>query len=171
MVRNQSDVLAESNGFIKSNSTRSKTLELHIQSRVTSELERLQSRENRTLQEIEDKISSSPDSTTSTSNTQALTPDQSKSAGGKDSTAKAAGDEVRDLGRESIQREINDLKKKLEGRKKLEVLDRGVEKAKNDVVACLRSNDRRPLDCWKEVEVFKREVGRLEKSFVDRIVR
>ncbi len=155
----------------QTNSTREKTLELHIQSRVTEELERIQARENQTLKDLEDKISSSEDSTTSTSITQALTPDQSKSRGGKDSTAKAAGDKLRDLGRESIQRDIDELKRKLAGRKKLDELDKGVEKAKDDVLACLRINDRRPLDCWKEVEAFRREVGRLEKSFVDKVIR
>jgi altered-inheritance-of-mitochondria protein 13 len=39
-----------------------------------------------------------------------------------------------------------------------------------DVVSCLRLNDRRPLDCWKEVQEFKKEVARLEEAFVDRIV-
>ena len=48
--------------------------------------------------------------------------------------------------------------------------DKAVEKAKQDVVTCLRLNDRRPLDCWKEVEAFKKEVGRLEKGFLGRIL-
>lgn len=46
--------------------------------------------------------------------------------------------------------------------------DEGVEKAKEAVVACLKVNDRRPLDCWQEVENFKAEVGRLERTFVDK---
>lgn len=49
-------------------------------------------------------------------------------------------------------------------------MDEGVQKARTGVVACLRGNDRRPLDCWEEVEAFKREVARLEEGFVDRIV-
>ena len=49
--------------------------------------------------------------------------------------------------------------------------DKGVEKAKEDVVKCLRINDRRPLDCWQEVEVFKKEVGRLEKDFLGRVIQ
>jgi MICOS complex subunit MIC19 len=53
------------------------------------------------------------------------------------------------------------LRKKLEQRKKLTAVDEGVEKAKSEVVKCLRENDRRPLDCWKEVENFKNEVRRL----------
>ena len=48
--------------------------------------------------------------------------------------------------------------------------DKGVEKARGEVVTCLRVNDRRPLDCWREVEAFKREVGRLEKGFLGRVM-
>ena len=50
-------------------------------------------------------------------------------------------------------------------------VDEGVEKAKSEVVKCLRENDRRPLDCWKEVENFKNEVRRLEGVWVEKIVR
>jgi len=59
----------------------------------------------------------------------------------------------------------------LEQRKKLTAVDEGVEKAKSEVVKCLRENDRRPLDCWKEVENFKNEVRRLEGVWVEKIVR
>ena len=48
--------------------------------------------------------------------------------------------------------------------------DKEVEMAKEKVVQCLRVNDRRPLDCWREVEGFKREVGRLERGFLGRVV-
>ena len=71
----------------------------------------------------------------------------------------------------SVTQEIAELKKKLEGRKKMEQPDPSVEKAKEELVQCLRMNDRRPLDCWKEREAFKREVGRLEREFVERTVR
>lgn len=49
-------------------------------------------------------------------------------------------------------------------------LPESLESAKNDVVRCLRENDRRPLDCWREVEAFKEEVRKLEKSWVDKVV-
>jgi altered-inheritance-of-mitochondria protein 13 len=71
----------------------------------------------------------------------------------------------------SVSKEIAGLKAKLERRKKLEGADPGVEKAKEELVQCLRLNDRRPLDCWKETEAFKREVGKLERAFVERTVR
>jgi MICOS complex subunit MIC19 len=84
---------------------------------------------------------------------------------------KSAGDTLRDLGREAVQNDVKELRKKLEQRKKLTAVDEGVEKAKNEVVKCLRENDRRPLDCWKEVENFKNEVRRLEGVWVEKIVR
>jgi altered-inheritance-of-mitochondria protein 13 len=38
------------------------------------------------------------------------------------------------------------------------------------MVSCLRVNDRRPLDCWKEVDAFKTEVARLEKRFIGKVL-
>ena len=64
------------------------------------------------------------------------------------------------MSRDSVTKEIEQLKAKLEQRKKLEQADADVTKAKEAVVSCLRTHDRRPLDCWKEVETFKHEVGR-----------
>lgn len=95
----------------------------------------------------------------------------SSPSGSKEDSAKAAGDKLRDLGRESVQNEVAELKRKLEQRKRVKEVDESVEKAKSDVVKCLRDNDRRPLDCWREVEAFKREVGRLEGSWVEKVVQ
>lgn len=75
------------------------------------------------------------------------------------------------MSRTSVTKEIEQLRAKLEQRKKLEQVNADLNKAKEDVVTCLRMNDRRPLDCWKEVETFKREVGRLEKEFVEKTIR
>ena len=87
------------------------------------------------------------------------------------SSEKSAGDQLRQIGRESVEQEIGELKKKLEGRKKIKEVDEGVEKAKGELVRCLRVNDRRPLDCWKEVEGFKEQVRRMEEGWVERVVR
>lgn len=70
-----------------------------------------------------------------------------------------------------MQNEVLELRKKLEERKKLAVEDEGVRRAKEEVVKCLRGNDRRPLDCWREVQTFKEEVRRLEGEWVERVVR
>lgn len=99
-------------------------------------------------------------------------PDQSGSHGGADHRAKAEGDRKRELSRESVQGEIEALKEKL-GRRRVKeevVGDKGVKKAREEVVSCLRINDRRPLDCWKEVEAFRREVGRLEGAFLGKVL-
>lgn len=67
----------------------------------------------------------------------------------------------------TLQRDIDQLKKRLAERKQVRELDSGVAKAKDNVVKCLRDNESRPLDCWQEVETFKEEVRRLEKRFMD----
>lgn len=63
------------------------------------------------------------------------------------------------------------LRAKLDARKKLDKPSKEVEKAKEALVKCLRTNDRRPLDCWEEVEAFKAEVGKLERAFVEKAGR
>ena len=74
------------------------------------------------------------------------------------------------MSRHSVNAEIEKLRTRLDGRRKLLDLDDGVAKAKSDVIGCLRLNDRRPLNCWEEVEAFKKEVAKMEAAFVDRIV-
>jgi altered-inheritance-of-mitochondria protein 13 len=69
---------------------------------------------------------------------------------------------------ESVNSEMESLRKKLDSRKKLEEVPKEVEKAKESLVQCLRQNDRRPLDCWEEVQAFKVEVGKLEKAFIQK---
>lgn len=135
----------------ETDSTRSKTLELHIQARVQEELKLLNERAAKDFAELQAKISA----------------EESK----KTETPKSAGDTLRDLGREAVQNDVQELRKKLEGRKKIAQIDEGVEKAKSEVVKCLRDNDRRPLDCWKEVETFKEEVRKLEGKWVEKVVR
>lgn len=71
------------------------------------------------------------------------------------------------LDRDAVAKEIDELRKKLNGRKQIIEMDKEVAKAKEEVVACLRLNDRRPLDCWQEVQNFKTEVGKLERRFVE----
>lgn len=50
------------------------------------------------------------------------------------------------------------------------VRDEGVENARSKVLACLRNNDRKPLNCYEEVETFRREVARLERRFLGRVL-
>ncbi|KAL8775120.1 MAG: hypothetical protein Q9209_000599 [Squamulea sp. 1 TL-2023] len=156
----------------ETDSTRSKDLELHIQRRVHSELERLDAEHSKRLAELQEQISLSPDSTTKSIHPDGQTPDQSGSTGGVDHKAAAEGDKLRDLSRQSVQKEIDMLKEKLKRRRIKEevVKDRAIEKAKGEIVKCLRLNDRRPLDCWREVETFKEEVARLEKEYLGKVM-
>ncbi|KKK12026.1 hypothetical protein ARAM_005000 [Aspergillus rambellii] len=176
----------------ETDSSRAKTLELQIQARVSEELERLRAREQQTLAEIEKRLAEVKDSGNNAAATTSIPSPASYSysypAGSLDLDApripfagreytpvppaavEAAQPINRELSRETVNTEIEELRTKLAGRKKLAELDDGIEKAKADVVSCLRLNDRRPLDCWKEVAEFKKEVARLESAFVDKIV-
>jgi altered-inheritance-of-mitochondria protein 13 len=148
----------------QSDTTRSANLELKIQSRVTSELERLAAEEASKLKELSDSISKEAESPSSSdSDAPTLTDKLTGVAADKEKKAQ--------LSHGSVSSEIAELKRKLEGRRKVEAVDKDVQKAKDELVQCLRINDRRPLDCWKEREAFKREVGRLEREFVERTVR
>lgn len=180
----------------QTDSTRSKALELEIQNRVAQELQRLREREQQTLAEIEKRISESKDTTSVpvTAATAPLAPSTSGYPEGSlnldapripfagrhhdpaptyvapQENAAPAQPAKRDISRDSVAAEIDQLRRKLDGRRKLSELDDSVAKARSDVTSCLQLNDRRPLNCWEEVDAFKREVARLEAAFVDRIV-
>ncbi|KAL2042770.1 hypothetical protein N7G274_004529 [Stereocaulon virgatum] len=158
----------------ETDSTRATDLELHIQNRVNAELRRLDEETTKSLKNLEASLSASPDTTTDNKypSPRSHMPDQVQSKGGADHKAKADGDKIRDLSRESVRKEIEALKAKLKQRQLKEdvVKDEGVNKAREEVVSCLKTNDRRPLDCWREVEAFRREVGRLEGAFLGRVL-
>lgn len=69
-----------------------------------------------------------------------------------------------------VQEEIEKLQKALGERKVLKDLPKEVSAAREEVVSCLRLNDRQSLNCWKEVEVFKREVRKMEEQFVGKVL-
>lgn len=181
----------------QTDASRAKALELEIQNRVAQELQRLREREQQTLAEIEKKLAEVKDTSSvpAPATTAPAVPTSTPyPAGSLDLDApripfagreyeqpsplftapqeQAAPQPVvkRDVSRDSVMSEIEQLRSRLDGRRKLVELDEGVARAKADVVGCLRLNDRRPLDCWKEVDAFKREVARMEEAFVDRIV-
>ncbi|KAG9245372.1 putative altered inheritance of mitochondria protein 13, mitochondrial [Calycina marina] len=149
-VRFSQELIDSLQASTENDSTRAKTLELHIQSRVQAELAALEARATKDFEELQTQLSARDD-----------TPKGDKSA----------SDTLRDLGRESVQSELDGLKKKLESRKQAKEEDVDVKKAKEDVVSCLRMNDRRPLDCWKEVQRFREEVRKLEGKWVEGVVR
>lgn len=132
---------------------------------MTAELERIREQEAQHLEDMYNQLGSdspSPSASEDQSSpsitekiTDALTPSSSKP----------------ERSHTSVSKEIQELKSKLEKRKHLDKMDPAVQSAKEGLVQCLRQNDRRPLDCWQEVENFKTEVAKLEKKFVDRAVR
>ncbi|KAI4155210.1 MAG: hypothetical protein LQ340_001143 [Diploschistes diacapsis] len=77
------------------------------------------------------------------------------------------------LSRARVQSSISALQQKLSARQEKEDVanDAGVARAKEGLVRCLRANDRRPLDCWAEVEAFRAEVRRLEGVFLGRVLK
>ncbi|KAL1883390.1 hypothetical protein VTK73DRAFT_8957 [Phialemonium thermophilum] len=133
--------------------SRAQTLELHIQARVAEELKRLQAEEAARLKELQDKISA--------------TKEQEHQRAGDDQPAAPEGDALKS--RQSVVREVEALRARLESRHKLREVPDTVVTARSEVVRCLREHDRRPLDCWREVERFKDEVRKLEESWVEKV--
>ena len=136
------DVVESLQASSESDTSRAQTLELAVQARVAEELRKLQAREDAALREAQEKASEYAD-------------DEDK--GGKS--------------RQAVSKEVETLRARLEKRKQLRQLPDSVEAARGEVVRCLMEHDRRPLDCWKEVETFKEEVRRLEKQWVEKVVR
>lgn len=124
--------------------SRQQALELEIQRRVAAELKRLQAEEARSLQQKEAKLS-------------AAAADAEQAYSDKPS-------------RQTVSQEIEALRAKLEERRKVRTIPDSTEAARSEVVRCLRENDRRPLDCWREVEAFKAEVRKLENGWVDKVI-
>ncbi|KAJ5101121.1 hypothetical protein N7456_007173 [Penicillium angulare] len=180
----------------ETDASRTKAVELEIQNRVALELKRLHEREQQTLAEIEKRIASSKD--TGSIPISSSTGPTAKSSTGQigslnldapripfagrehdapsftapaETPAQGQGQDLkRDVSSTSVNSEIEALRSRLDGRRKLVELDDEVAKAQTEVIGCLRLHDRRPLNCWKEVDAFKKEVAKMEAAFVDRIV-
>ncbi|EXK30906.1 hypothetical protein FOXG_03330 [Fusarium oxysporum f. sp. lycopersici 4287] len=124
----------------ETDASRSKIVELQIQARVAEELKKLQQKEAEALKIAHEKLAS---------------------ADFKDNNSTS---------QYTVSKEIEAMREKLESRKQVRPLPESVEGARNEVIRCLREHDRRPLDCWQEVENFKAEVKKLEKSWVEKVV-
>ncbi|KAI7531044.1 hypothetical protein KC331_g14342 [Hortaea werneckii] len=173
----------------ESDTTRARTAELKVQHRVNAELQRIRDTQAQQLEQLTASLTTSAAADDTTTSNLAIASEPSKDPtslayhlsspfyqdhSGTNATSTAHTlDTPFDSGRshDSVAREIMDLKTKLEQRKRTDKASPEVEKAKESMVQCLRMNDRRPLDCWQEVEQFKREVGRLERGFVEKVGR
>ena len=156
---------------------------MHIQNRVAEELERIQAREKQTLADLEMRLAQSDDSQKSqpkksTGPAPAVSLDAPRvpfagpgSASELSAQSATEGADVsRNLSSKDVAQEIESLRAKLAERKKVKELDAEVETARENVVSCLRGNDKRPLDCWQEVDAFKKEVARMERKWVEKVV-
>lgn len=132
---------------MQTDASRAKLIEKQIQARVAEELKKLQKRESETLAQTHEKLANND-----------------KSAKKNDDDGESGPSTY------TVSKEIEELRRRLGERKSVRELPEGVEKARSDVIRCLRENDRRPLDCWQEVESFKAEVKKLEKTWVDKVV-
>jgi len=150
---------------LQTNSTRAKTLELHIAQRVAAELEKIRNHESSALEEARKKITAANEQTgSSDSSEHSLL--QIPSISPKDLLESSDEKQRKSQTSAKVQQEIEKLKQTLGQRKVLKELPNEVESARQDVISCLRINDRKPLDCWKEVEVFKRAVRQMEENYV-----
>lgn len=87
------------------------------------------------------------------------------------SDEEARQQEAAHASKQAVSAEVEALRARLDKRKQLRELPDSVERARGAVVQCLIANDRRPLNCYDEVQAFKHEVRRLEKEWVDKVVR
>ncbi|KAK1826681.1 putative DUF1690 domain-protein [Podospora conica] len=126
----------------ESDTSRQSAAELAIQKRVAAELQKLHAQESEALKKtVSEVLSQVP-----------------KDAPKEQHTS------------HTVSKEIEALRAKLQERRQVRELPDSVEAARNEVVRCLRENDRRPLDCYKEVENFKEQVRRVEQGWVDKVI-
>ncbi|KAF2209310.1 hypothetical protein CERZMDRAFT_100513 [Cercospora zeae-maydis SCOH1-5] len=160
----------------ESDSTRAQQRELVVQARVHAELQQVRDSQARKLESLATSVTTeqpAPDSAGDSSSKPTGLFAHLSSPFYHDGSAQDAGPAAQPSNRshDSVSKEIMDLRQKLEQRKKREKVPVEVEKAKEGLVQCLRHNDRRPLDCWQEVDAFRREVGKLEQAFIHKAGR
>ncbi|CAI6096614.1 hypothetical protein V2G26_016485 [Clonostachys chloroleuca] len=126
----------------ETDASRARTVEIQIQARVAEELKKLQNQESEALKAAQDKI--------------AAAANENKSEEGQS--------------RHTVSKQVEEFRRKLEERKQVRTLPENVESARNEVIKCLTDNDRRPLNCYEEVEKFKVEVKKLEQQWVNKVV-
>ncbi|KAL1584232.1 hypothetical protein WHR41_06746 [Cladosporium halotolerans] len=165
----------------ETDSTRAQDQEYKVQSRVNAELTRIRDAGAQQLSDLTasltTNVASEPEAVASSEPSRdpnslfyhLSSPFYQDHSAGKPAAAAPRTDSGRSHA--SVSQQIMDLKAKLEARKQIEKPSPEVEKARENVQNCLRKNDRRPLDCWEEVEQFKAEVAKMEKAFVQRAGR
>lgn len=158
----------------ETNSSRAKTLDLHIANRVAAELEKIQNRESDALAAARARLSSdkepSDDKEKKAGPVKTLLFDLPTPPNPFSSEPSAEEKARQSQSSKKVLEDIEKLKSSLGQRKTVKEIPKEVEKARDDLVGCLRVNDRKPLDCWKEVEVFKGKVRELEEKFLGEVL-
>jgi len=69
----------------------------------------------------------------------------------------------------SLREDVEEVRRRVERfQKRWEELGvHGAESAREGVVKCYKDHPKRPLDCWREVEEFRKQVSALEQRFVN----
>lgn len=133
----------------QTDASRAKLIEKQIQTRVSEELQKAQQRQSEALATAHEKLAS--------------VAEKLHAEGG------ASKDDKKETDSHNVSKELDALRSQLESRKQVRELPESVETARSAVIRCLREHDRRPLDCWQEVEDFKAEVKKLERTWVDKV--
>ncbi|KAK6369148.1 hypothetical protein LTR64_007309 [Lithohypha guttulata] len=156
----------------ETNSTRAKSLDLHIQQRVAAELEKLAGEKESKLEAARQKILSGDSKNKSEEHERTSGAVKLPKISPQDLFKKETEQEKarKNASSQKVQEEIQKLQKALGERKVLKDLPKEVTDARDEVVSCLRLNDRQSLNCWKEVEIFKREVRKMEEQFVGKVL-
>ncbi|KZZ96353.1 DUF1690 domain-containing protein [Ascosphaera apis ARSEF 7405] len=187
-------VYAHEFAFLQTDASRAQSLELHIQNRVAQELERIQKREAQTLADLEKRLGdlNSPAEVEETPKEVIVLPEltlespripfagpgnfrelEALAANGApavETNAANATTPYRSHTSQSLSQQITDLKMKLAARPGARELDPAVQESRRELVNCLKTNDKRPLLCWEQVEEFKQQVGRLQQQWVDKVI-
>ncbi|KAI0476103.1 DUF1690-domain-containing protein [Xylariaceae sp. FL0804] len=149
-VRVSQDIVDSLQSSTETDATRAQNLELAVQKRVADELRRLGQQASADLSAARAQASEEQQQQNST---------KTREQGGREEK------------KDAVSAEVEALRARLEGRRQLRAVPESVDRARGDVARCLVENDRRPLDCWREVERFKEEVRRLEKGWVAKVAQ
>lgn len=127
----------------QSMSTKAATVEEHIQERVEAELQRIRNREEQVRRDVEAELSRR-----------------------NVETEKRADDPLNAV---AMEQDIAALQKRFDQKmvKSTSAADSKMAMAaKEDLLACLKANGTKSLDCWSEVEEFKRRVTHLQQQYI-----
>ncbi|KZO95279.1 hypothetical protein CALVIDRAFT_184166 [Calocera viscosa TUFC12733] len=126
---------------------RQETLDAHIRSRISAELQRLQTEEESVRAEIEQTLEK-----------ENLDREAASAEGGTEVHSEILARDMEEL-RSKVDRFESGRAMRGEGREEV----KGMQQA---LVQCYKTNASRPLDCWREVEDFKASVAKLEEKYI-----